>query len=200
MTDLGPLDPPPPLVERIETERLVIRRWEVDDAALLNEAVARNVEHLRPWMPWIKFEPLDVEGRAALINDWTRSWSEGGDIVFGVFLGDSVIGGTGLHRRIGSGGLEIGYWIDEAHCGQGFATELTEGLTTAAFAEPSIERVEIHHDRANATSARVPERLGYVRSGEEPREIVAPGEEGVTVIWRMLPADWADRQAASPAK
>ncbi len=193
MSNPGPLDPHPPLAERVVTERLTIRRWDIDDAPALHDAVTRNVEHLRPWMPWIKFEPLTIDERASLIKDWNRSWSEGNDIVYGVFLDTTVIGGTGLHRRIGVGGLEIGYWLDQDHCGQGFATELTAGLTTAAFAEPGIERVEIHHDRANVRSAGIPERLGYVRMREEAREIDTPGEEGLTVVWQMLPGAWADR-------
>lgn len=197
MIDSGPLDPPPPLVERVETDRLVIRLWTVDDAEVLHHAVTSNLEHLRPWMPWIAFEPLTVDDRANLIKDWTRSWSEGGDATFGVFLDGQVVGGTGLHRRIGVGGLEIGYWIDHDHCGRGFATELSEGLTTAAFAEAGIDRVEIHHDRANVPSAVIPERLGFARIGEEPREVVAPGEEGVTVIWKMLPTDWPSARSAT---
>src|SRR5947199_713703 len=38
------------LPERIEDERIVLRRWRVSDAALLQQAVEESMEHLRPWM------------------------------------------------------------------------------------------------------------------------------------------------------
>ena len=37
---------------RIETERLVLRCYDPEDAPLLKDAVDRSLDHLRPWMPW----------------------------------------------------------------------------------------------------------------------------------------------------
>ncbi|MEA1902137.1 MAG: GNAT family N-acetyltransferase, partial [Actinomycetota bacterium] len=90
----------------------------------LDEAIARNIEHLRPWMHWIVYEPASVNDRVNLIESWNGQWADGGDSVFGVFLGDEVIGGTGLHRRVGTGGIELGYWIGKDHIRNGYATEL----------------------------------------------------------------------------
>lgn len=180
----------PVLPDHVRTERLELRAWQRDDAAALAAAVERNLEHLRPWMPWIAQEPLTLEERAALIDGWAATRAVGGEVVYGMFLDGAVVGGTGLHRRRGPHGLEIGYWVDREHTGRGLATEAARALTSTALSIPGITFVEIHHDRANVPSRRVPERLGYRCLGETPDEITAPGEVGIDCGWRMDAADW----------
>ncbi|MFF1482503.1 GNAT family N-acetyltransferase [Streptomyces sp. NPDC058301] len=91
-------------------------------------------------------------------------------------------------RRIGPGGLEIGYWIHPAWTGQGLATMAAAALLREAFRLPGVELVEIHQDEANKASGAVPRRLGFTEIGRQPRseEPTAPGEVGVEVIWRLL--------------
>jgi RimJ/RimL family protein N-acetyltransferase len=163
----------------------------VEDAPELSSAVERNIEHLRPWMPWIASEPLNRGERERLIEGWEQTWLDRGDAVLGVFMQDRVIGSSGLHRRRGPQGLEIGYWIDKDYTNQGLATETARLLTTAALSVRGVTFVEIHHDKANASSRRVPEHLGYRVVGECRDEITAPG--GIEYQWRMEAADWHDK-------
>lgn len=167
-----------------------LRAWTTADAAALGATIARNIDHLRPWMPWIAEEPLTPQDREAMIERWRRSRLDGGDSVLGVFLEGAVIGGCGLHRRRGPHGLEIGYWIDRNHTGRGFATEATAMLTSTALAVAGVTFVEIRHDRANVASRRIPERLGYRFVEDVAREAVAPGESGIESTWRIETADW----------
>lgn len=179
------------LPERIEgTGGLLLRRWVPDDAEALARAVTESAEHLRPWMAWIAFEPVPLEQRRARIEEWEREWSEGGDVILGVFLDGRVAGGCGLHHRIGAGGLEIGYWIHSVLLRRGLATWTARTLTDAAFAVPGIDRVEIHHDKANLASAGVPRKLGFEWLGESRDEPEAPGEEGIECRWRVEKAAW----------
>lgn len=171
-------------------ERVLLRRWTADDVSALAALVTRNLEHLRPWMPWINHEPLADADRAALLATWERAWLDGGDATFGVFLDGQPIGGTGLHRRRGPHGLEIGYWIDKDHVGRGLATEVARVLTSAALATPGITFVEIHHDKANIASSRVPQHLGYTFVGETPDQVTSPAEIGIDCAWRMQGRDW----------
>ncbi len=184
------MDAPSPLPDRLEGPRLLIRRWTAEDVDLLAAAVSRNVEHLRPWMPWIADEPLSKAAREALVERWRQEWLAGGDVVLGMLLDGAVVGGTGFHRRRGPHGLEIGYWVDKDHLGLGFATEATATLTTAALALDGITFVEIHHDRANQRSAAVPRRLGYEFLGESPDQPDAPAEEGIDCGWRITRELW----------
>ncbi len=148
-------------------------------------------------MPWIQVEPQSAENRLALINRWQADWEAGGDVVIGAFLEGEVIGSAGLHRRRGPGVLEIGYWIHLDHIGKGFATEIAEALTTAAFSVDGIDRVEIHHDKANVASGGVPRRLGYTFAGETPDSVTSPGEVGVDCRWLITRDQWAARPVAT---
>jgi ribosomal-protein-serine acetyltransferase len=126
----------------VGSDALTLRRWTRDDAAQLGEAVTESLEHLRPWMPWIAHEPLSVTDRRALIDSWHEEWLAGGDVVMGVFLDGAVAGACGLHRRIGPGGLEIGYWTARRFLRQGIATRAAGLLTDGAFSDAAITRVE----------------------------------------------------------
>lgn len=178
------------LPDRVEGSGLVLRSWTTADVDLLGEAVAANLEHLRPWMAWAAQEPLDRDTRIAFIEGGAREHRAGGDVVLGIFRDGLVVGGTGLHRRRGPNGVEIGYWVAQAHCGTGIATSSARLLTSAAFELPDIHFVEIHHDRANLASRRVPEKLGYTFIGEEATEVTAPAQVGIDCTWRVQAEDW----------
>ena len=146
-------------------------------------------------MPWIQAEPQSPEDRRALIDTWRADWEAGGDMVIGAFLVGEVVGSTGLHRRRGPGVLEIGYWVHVDHIGKGYATEIAEVLTTAAFTVADVERAEIHHDKANVASSGVPRRLGYTFAGETPDSVTSPGEVGIDCRWLVTRDQWAMRSA-----
>jgi ribosomal-protein-serine acetyltransferase len=177
---------------------LTLRRWTQDDAAQLVEVVADSIEHLRPWMPWIAHEPLSVADRQTLIDSWDQEWLAGGDVVMGVFVDGAVAGGCGLHRRIGPGGLEIGYWTARRFLRQGIATTAAGLLTDAAFCDPAITRVEIHHDQANQASAGVPRKLGWRLAREVVDEIQAPGESGISCEWQITREEWHTLRGGRP--
>ena len=68
---------------------------------------------------------------------------------------------------------------------RGLATEVARQLCERAFADPAVDRVEIHHDRANVASGGVPAKLGFELVGDTPQRPQSPGEEGVERVWRL---------------
>jgi ribosomal-protein-serine acetyltransferase len=184
-----PLDPHRLPLE-IDGDVVHLHAWDVTDASRVNDAVERNLEHLRPWMPWIADEPLTLDARRALLARWAVDRDAGVGLNFGMLVDGEVVGACGLHRRIGDEGLEIGYWVDADHVGHGFATSAAAMLTTAAIGGAGASHVEIHHDEANVASRRVPEKLGYRLLGAFPDEITAPGELGIEWRWRVERDEW----------
>lgn len=182
----------------VESERLIVRSWTAADVDVLAEAVSASRSHLEPWLPWIGDEPVSRDRRAALIERWDQQWDRGGDAIYGIFLRAApgsdaegpVVGGAGLHRRLGPGALEIGYWVHAHHLRQGYATEAAWAVTDTAFDDPTVTRVEIHHDDANQISARIPFRLGFVDRGTHPEERLAPAETGQIRVWQTTRRAW----------
>jgi RimJ/RimL family protein N-acetyltransferase len=169
---------------------VLLRLWQVDDAARLGHAVAESAGHLRPWMAWMTDEPQTPEQRRAMLGRWEAEWSDGGDAYYGIFFDGDVVGSCGLHRRLGPDALEIGYWIHAAFVRRGLATEAARLLTDASFSMREISSVEIHHDKANLASSGVPSRLGYRFVGEHHDVATAPADTGVECVWRIARSEW----------
>jgi len=148
---------------RIVTPRLVLRCWDPRDAPLLKDAIDSSLDHLRAWIPWARHEPQTLAQKVELLREFRGQFDLGADSIYGIFDAgeERVLGGTGLHPRIGPGGLEIGYWIRADAAGRGFATESTAALTRVAFEVAGVERVEIRCAPENLASAAIPRKLGY---------------------------------------
>lgn len=170
-----------------------LRRWTEDDAAALNAAVAESREHLLPWLPWASEPPMSDAARRAWIRDRERDALGGGDLVYGVWLDGTIAGSVGLHRRIGPGGLEIGYWTRSGFTRRGIAVAAVARVCEIAFAQPSITRVEIHHDSANVASGAVARAAGFTHVGDQPDPATAPDDSGIERIWRLTHAEWEHR-------
>ena len=142
---------------RVHTQRLVIRCWQPEDAPLLKASIDENLDHLRPQMPWAMNEPTDLQTKIESIRQFRGQFDLGQDFTYGIFNLDEtrVLGGTGLHPRIGEAALEIGYWIHHAYTNKGLATETAAALTQVAFKINKVSRVEIHCDPENIASVRV---------------------------------------------
>ncbi|MCO5190278.1 MAG: GNAT family N-acetyltransferase [Anaerolineae bacterium] len=175
---------------RIETPRMVIRCWKPGDAQLLKTAIDSSLDHLRPWMPFAANEPTDVQTKINLLRRFRGNFDLDVDYVYGIFDRDEaeVLGGTGLHTRIGKNALEIGYWIRADAVGRGLATEATAALTQIAFVVNGVDRVEIHCDPQNSASAAVPRKLGFTHEATLQRRI-ASGDDGEmrdSMIWTLF--------------
>lgn len=175
-----------------------LRHWRVEDAEAQARAIVESLEHLRPWMPWAADEPKPLDARVAMLREWEAERLAGTGEYFAVWLDGAVVGSSGLHRRIGTGGVEIGYWIHPGCLRRGLATEVARQLSELAFDDPGVDRVEIHHDRANVASGGVPRKLGFELMGDTPRPPQAPGEEGVERVWRLSREAWTARRAGPP--
>src|SRR5262249_2663757 len=137
--------------EEVRSERLVLRRVQVDDADGIATAVGASLDYLRPWMPWATLDAAEPRTQRIPVAEADEVWEQGTDFIYSVLLRPelTVIGEIGLHRRVGDGGMEIGYWIDTRYSGRGLGTEAAGLLTDLALALPGVTRTEIHCDVAN---------------------------------------------------
>ncbi len=187
---------------RVESERLVLRCWQPDDARLLKEAIDSSLDHLRPWMPWAVYEPQSVEAKADRLRVFRGEFDLDRDYVYGILSRDErlAIGSSGLHTRLDAGGLEIGYWIRASHVGRGLATEAASALVKVAFEIAKAERVEIHCRPDNAASAAVPRKLGFTH--EATRREVSRDADGTphdSMVWTLLGREYPESLASKAA-
>jgi RimJ/RimL family protein N-acetyltransferase len=169
----------PPAPYRIETERLVIRCYEPRDAPLIKESIDSSLDHLRQWMPWAHDEPQTLEQKTELAKHFRSSFDTAENFTYGIFdAGErALLGGTGLHGRIGPGGLEIGYWVRASATRQGIATESSAALTRVGFEVCEADRIEIRIEPGNEASFGIPRKLGFVEEARLRRRLPAPEGE-----------------------
>jgi RimJ/RimL family protein N-acetyltransferase len=194
-----PAKPP----ERIDAGVVILRRNRTADAAAVAKAVRQSLDHLQPWMPWAQPGAASVQAQAARLAEVEAGWRRGTDFVYllvpedgagdeadlagaegtATVAEDAVLGMIGLHRRLGPGAIEIGYWTHVAHAGRGYMTAAAKAITQVAEALDDVHRVEIHTDEANARSAAIPPKLGYRLDRVDTRRPEAPAESGRLQIW-----------------
>ena len=179
---------------RIETKRLVVRCYDPSDAPLLAESVNESLEHLRPWMPWSHSEPEPVEQKFQRIKQFRGMFDLGQNFVYGIFNSENtkLIGGTGLHPRLGPNELEIGYWIHKDYINQGFVTESTAALIKVAFELVHVHRIEIHCDPANTASAAIPRKLGFTHEGTLRAKTPFLNVWSDSMVWGLLESEYPD--------
>ena len=179
------LETPWRIPSRIETERLVLRRYESGDVDEMAQVIIASRHYLAPWLPWARDEPITMEERSELVASFMREYDEGTEFAMGIFLADNgeYLGGSGFHTRLGEGILEIGYWIAAPKQRNGYVTEAVAALTQVGIDFAGAERVEIHHLPRNLHSRAIPERCGYTYEGRH--ETLMPGvdELEATDIW-----------------
>jgi RimJ/RimL family protein N-acetyltransferase len=162
--------------------------------------VDASLEHLLPWMPWARDEPQTVDEKASLLRRFRGRFDLGEDFTYGIFERDerSVVGGTGLHTRLGEGAFEIGYWIRASSARRGLATEVAAALTHVAFALCGVDRVEIRTDPANDASRAIPRKLGFVEEATLRRRLRHPDPRDV-VVYSLFADAFPETPAASAA-
>jgi len=177
---------------RIETERLVVRCYNPSDAKMLADSVTESIEHLKPWMPWVCSEPEPLEVKVERLKRFRGEFDLNQDFIYGIFNKEEtrLLGGTGLHTRVGEEQLEIGYWIHKDFVNQGLVKESTAALVKVAFEIIRIHRIEIHCDPSNLASAAIPRKLGFTHEGTLRAKTRFLDGWSDSMVWALLDVDY----------
>jgi [ribosomal protein S5]-alanine N-acetyltransferase len=93
----------------------------------------------------------------------------------------------------------LGYCLDDAVWGNGYATEAARALLQWAFETLDLNRVQAETDTRNAASARVLEKLGFVREGTLREDCIVNGEVSDSWVFGLLRRDWRPQAGPVPA-
>jgi RimJ/RimL family protein N-acetyltransferase len=143
----------------LETERLILRPWQDEDAAdLYTYAKDPEVGPPAGWPPH-----TDVENSRQIIRDFLS-----GPETYAVCLKNGKpIGSVGLQLK-GSTDMtdredecELGYWIGKPFWGQGLIPEAVREVIRRAFAELGLTTLWCGYFDGNEKSRRVQEKCGF---------------------------------------
>ena len=113
----------------------------------------------------------------------------------------TFIGWCGLHRwNPAYRSASLGYCYDDAAWGHGYATEAARLLLRWAFETLDLNRVQTEVDTRNMASARVLEKLGFVREGTLREDCVVGGEVSDSWVYGLIRREWQSSSAPVAAR
>jgi len=146
----------------LRTARLTLRPFELEDAPRVVEIQSNwNVTRMLRMAPW--------PPTPALMRDWlaahAEEWRAGTGYRFAIVHGGALIGCADVDE-IAAGEGSIGYWLDEAAWGRGFAAEAARAIIDFAFDQVGLTRLTSGHAADNPASGAVLRKLGFRPAGE----------------------------------
>jgi len=164
----------------METDRLVMRRFTVDDATfilrLLNEP---------GWIQYIGDRGVDsiVTASAYIETKLIASYEQHGFGLYAMQLKgeDTLIGMCGLIKRDGLDDIDIGFALLAEYEGKGYATEAAKATLEHAHKIHALERIVAITIEDNVRSIRLLEQIGM---GFE-KTIRLPGDDNVLKLYAV---------------
>lgn len=172
---------------KLETKRLILRPWRLEDAEdLYKYASDPDVGLPAGWQPH-----TSVENSRDIIKNVLSA-----EETYAVCLKEDgkAIGSVGFHRNDlaeNDDEYELGYWIGKPFWGQGLIPEASREMLRHAFEDLGMARVWCGYYDGNVKSRRVQEKLGFVyHHTTEGIELNLVGEVRTGHARLMTKEDW----------
>ena len=149
----------------IETERLILRRFESGDAGAMYENWASDPE-VTKFLMWPTHESVGVS--QAVIDDWVGRYDEPDYYVWAIVpkeLGQPVGSIAAVEVDDLSRSVHIGYCFGKRWWGRGLMAEALRALIAFFFDEVGVDSVTSRHDPRNPNSGAVMLKAGMQRDG-----------------------------------
>jgi ribosomal-protein-alanine N-acetyltransferase len=170
----------PGLPERLAGERVALRAFARGDVAELTDLRTRNRAFLEPWEPRRSSGFFASAGQRAEIERDRQEWAADRTYAFAIVERDSgTMRGRIALANVVRGAWEnatLGYFVDQAVGGRGYATEAVALAVRFAFGPCRLHRVQAAVMPKNARSRRVLEKNGFRHEGFSPRYLRLDGE------------------------
>lgn len=177
----------------LETERLILREWTMDDADALFAVVgdAEVMKWVEDGKPWASIEVAREWLRGVVENYRKRGYSRWAVVEK---EGGRVVGSCGFAPLPWSGEIDFGYLLVRDRWGRGYATEVGRAALLYGFGRLGFVEVVASIAPENAASRRVIEKLGFVYRGLEHQ----PGDSEESEIYVLANPDGSAQK--SPAQ
>lgn len=155
--------------ERIEAERIVLRRYQAGDGPWFYAMSQRNRAHLARYEAENVVRSIQSEQEAeVMVRELAAAWVARDSFFMGVF--ERETGEFVAQIYVGPVNwdvpeFEIGFFVDRDHEGRGYVTEAVRAAMAWIFRDLGGHRVRLGCDDTNVRSRRVAERCGMVLEG-----------------------------------
>ncbi|AGL18732.1 GNAT family N-acetyltransferase [Actinoplanes sp. N902-109] len=176
----------------IATERLVLRRFRAEDAAVL--AAYRSDPAVARYQSWTAPYSLD-KARYAVQTMIAADPAMPGWFQWAIehTATRTLIGDVGVNLADNLRQAEIGYTLATAHQGQGYATEAVRAVLRDLFEVRGLHRVSAECDARNVRSAQLLERVGFTREGCRREHTWSKHEWTDDLLFGLLATEWPAR-------
>jgi RimJ/RimL family protein N-acetyltransferase len=163
-------------VQTLETDRLILRRWELEDANFVFDLYSRwEVQRFIGNPPRVMTEWAEAEERIGAWRHmhhpmhavWAVQLKDSGQLAGSLLLKSIPASGDSLPLQP-SGDTEIGWHFHPDHWGHGFASEAAAAGLHYAFAT-GLRRIVAVTAPANTASQKVCGRIGMMHLGQTAR-------------------------------
>lgn len=142
--------------QRIETDRLILRRFTVEDAEAMYHNWASDPE-VTKFLTWLPHTSVNVT--KALLERWVSSYSQENYYQWAIVLkehGEGPIGSiSAVHFNDDVGMVHIGYCIGREWWHRGIMSEALQAVMDFFFDKVGANRIESRHDPRNPHSGMV---------------------------------------------
>lgn len=151
--------------KRIETDRLILRRFTVEDAEKMYQNWAGDPE-VTKFLTWPTHSSVAVT--RMVLTDWVSSYENADKYEWCIALkeNDEPIGSMGVvNCNEKAQSMEIGYCISRAYWHQGITSEALKAVMQYLLEEVDAKRIESRHDPRNPHSGAVMKKCGMRYEG-----------------------------------
>ncbi|WP_242143217.1 MULTISPECIES: GNAT family N-acetyltransferase [unclassified Bacillus cereus group] len=180
----------------LETERFILRELTLLDAESMFHYFQKESVMRYFGMDAIR----NMEQVKRMIQMFSKKYKEGSQLRWGIEL-------KGTNRLIGTCGFhfinpnhkraEIGYELDDAYWGKGYATEAVQAIVTYAFQTMKLIRIGAVVYKENEASHKLLKKVGFQQEGLLRKYMIQNNVEYDTIIYSLLAEDWEKRSCLS---
>jgi len=151
--------------QKIETERLILRRFETTDTEEMFKNWANNLENCE-YLSWSAHKKIDETKK--VLSDWISDYSKNDYYRWAITLKETgeLIGGIDIilileHIQC----VEFGYVLSKKFWNRGFMTEALKATQKFMFKKINTHRIQARHDVRNPASGKVMTKTGMSFEG-----------------------------------
>lgn len=170
----------------IETERLLLREWQLTD---INDMV-EGLNHFDTAKNLTVMFPYNTENAKQFISKHIKNDDK--NYYFAIVLKETgkVIGGTSLEINSNTHKNKGGIWLNHNYTGKGYGTEVWKARANLAFNILGLKELENGFYEFNKTSWKMQQKIGYKIIGETINYCPALNKNVKEIVTRLTFEDF----------